>query len=463
MFLRPWAMATPILVLLVALPLLRPLRHPGADSVSDDEAARLATMAAVCEHRRLSLEGLDLGPGVPLPSSELIRSHGHIYSSQPPMMAILLAGPYWILGKFHLTLRSSPILTVYLLTLIGVTLPVAAAGGLIYKMGRLFQLPRPLRCALAMAVIFSTGLISYAVVLNSHAPAAVLVLGSAATLIYVANARKPRRNIWWLAAGGTCAGLAMALDPPAAVFPIPFMLAIFAMRWPIVRRSAAAALFLAGIAPPLYLHLAFNYPITGDWKPALLHSELVLARTGSRAALASWGSVGADLAPVTQPTSDTDIDQPPLVGWQLLQRPALRLGGAIFGNHGLLSHFPIALIGLLGLASVLHRHWPGCAKALALASVLGAAVIVISYALAPTDPSETMFGNPWFVVFLPLILFWTGAWLRAPHRPLTWAAAALLLAFSAAVSLIGTTDPLPRGGYDQYTAAAAAHRLFVPH
>jgi hypothetical protein len=379
------------------------------------------------------------------------------------MMAVLLAGPYWILGKFHLTLRSSPILAVYLLTLIGVTLPVAASGGLIYKMGRVFQLPRPLRCALAMVVVFSSGLISYAVVLNSHALAAVFVLGSAATLIHVANARKPRRNIWWLAAGGACAGLAMALDPPAAAFPIPFLLAIFTMRWPIVRRSAAAALFAAGVAPPLYLHLAFNYPITGDWKPALLHSELTLTRTGSRAALAGWGSVGADLAPVPPPTAAGDTDQTPVVGWAVLQRPALRLGGAIFGDQGLLSHFPIVLIGLLGVGAVLRRHWPGSAKALAMASLLGAAMIVIGYSLAPSDPADAMFGNPWFVVFLPLIVFWGGNWLRSRHRAPAWAAAGLLLVFSAAVSVIGATDPLPRGGYDQYTALAAAHRLFAAH
>src|SRR5271170_5887144 len=175
MYVRPWALAVPILVLLVALPLLRPLRHPDANEVSDDEAARLATIAAVAEHHSLSLEGLDLGPGVPLPTTGLIRSHGRIFSNQPPTMAVLLAGVCWILGKFHLTLRSSPVLTPYLLTLIGVTLPVAGAAGLIYKMSRMFELRRPLRCAFAAIVVFGSGLISYAVVLNAHAPAAALV------------------------------------------------------------------------------------------------------------------------------------------------------------------------------------------------------------------------------------------------------------------------------------------------
>jgi len=63
-------------------------------------------------------------------------------------------------------------------------------------------------------------------------------------------------------------------------------------------------------------------------------------------------------------------------------------------------------------------------------------------------------------VFLPILLFWAGAWLRRPHRPLIWAAAALLLAFSIIVSLIGTTDPMPRDGYNGYTALAAWHNMF---
>ena len=73
-----------------------------------------------------------------------------------------------------------------------------------------------------------------------------------------------------------------------------------------------------------------------------------------------------------------------------------------------------------------------------------------------------MFANRWFVVFLPLTLFWCGAWVRRRHHWAVWTGAAGLLIFSIAVSLIGATDPLPRGGYDSYTAAAAWHRLRDP-
>ena len=457
---RPWALASPILVLLLALPLLRPLRHPDANQVSDDEAARLATIAAAVEHHSLSLEGLDLGSGVPLPDTGLIRAHGHIYSRQPPVMAVLLSGPYWVMSRWHLTLRESPILAPYLLTLFGVTIPVALAAGLIYKMGRVFELRRQVRCALAAAVVFGSGMFSYAVVLNPHASAAALVLGSAGALIYVANSRKPRRNIWWLIAAGGCAGLAMTLDPPAAVFPIPLMLTIFAMRWPIVRRTAGAALFALGVVPPVYLHLALNFPITGDWKPALLHRELEVSRTGDSAKMATWSSVGEALAPAGRPDLDPDDDLPLVTGWHAWVRPVTRLIGCLFGAPGLLTPFPGLIVGGLGMVGVLRGNWPGPIRAVAISSAVGAILIMLAYSLTWADVRGAMFANRWFVAFLPLTLFWAGGWIRREHHYLQWTAACVLLIFSVGVGVVGATDPLPRDGYDQYTAAAAAQKLF---
>jgi hypothetical protein len=459
---RPWALASPILILLVALPLLRPLRHPDANEVSDDEAARLATIAAVVDHHSLSLEGLDLGPGVPLPDTGLIRSRGHIFSRQPPMMAVLLAGPYWLMSRAHLTLRAAPTLAPFLLTLFGVTIPVALAAGLLYKMARVFELRRPIRCLLAAAVVFGSGMFSYAVVLNPHAPAAALVLGAVGALIYVANSRKPRRNIWWLIASGACAGLALTLDPPAAVFPIPLILTIFVMRWPIVRRTAGAALFLLGLVPPVYFNLALNFPVTGDWKPALMHRELEVSRTGDTARLATWSSVSDALAPAGRPDLDPDDNLPLLSGWRAWLRPVSRLIGCLFGQHGLLTHFPILIIAALGLFGVLRGNWPGPTKAVALTTAVGAVLIVLAYSLTWADVRGAMFANRWFIAFLPLAVFWSGAWLRHEHYLLGWSAACLLLIFSVCVSILGATDPLPRNGYDHYTAAAAAQHLFGP-
>src|SRR5438270_12518958 len=83
---RPWALAGPILVLLITLPLLRPIRHPG--EIGEDETARLATVRALVETHSLALdERRDLLP------RHVLRINDQIYSDRPPVMAILLAAP----------------------------------------------------------------------------------------------------------------------------------------------------------------------------------------------------------------------------------------------------------------------------------------------------------------------------------------------------------------------------------
>src|SRR5215208_2617665 len=81
---RPWGLLGPILVLLVRLPMLRPLRHPG--EMSPDEAARLATVQTLVEHRQLSVKGLEV------PDAEVVIRANQPYSDQPPVFAIMLAG-----------------------------------------------------------------------------------------------------------------------------------------------------------------------------------------------------------------------------------------------------------------------------------------------------------------------------------------------------------------------------------
>src|ERR671917_487186 len=56
---RPWALLGPVVVLIIALPLLRPLRHPDPRAISDDETARLATVQAVVDHGTLAIDRTD--------------------------------------------------------------------------------------------------------------------------------------------------------------------------------------------------------------------------------------------------------------------------------------------------------------------------------------------------------------------------------------------------------------------
>src|SRR5512133_2942209 len=84
---RPWALAVPTLVLLICLPLLRPLRHPGADEMSEGEKSRLATVQAMVER---GTPAIDRSSPWLRNTTDRIKVNGRTYSDQPPMMALLL-------------------------------------------------------------------------------------------------------------------------------------------------------------------------------------------------------------------------------------------------------------------------------------------------------------------------------------------------------------------------------------
>ncbi len=451
---RPWALSSPILILLICLPLLRPLRHPDPRDISADENARLATVQALVEHGTLALDDTMKR----LPAQTIRGADGRIYSDQPPVMAVLLSGSYWAMHRQGLTLDDNPILVPYLLTIIAVTLPVAGAAGLAYRMGRLFELRRPIRAALGAAVVLGSGLLSYGVVLNAHAPAAVLVMCAAACFVHLAIAKKSVRSAWLITAG-LSAALAATLEPAAAVFAVLLAAVPLAMRWRPMMRLAGVLLYALGMSAPLLLHGYLTRPITGDLLPGMFHPELASAHEATFRA--PFVADSAFDFPSDADSGEFASDQ--TASW--LSRAfsdAARVFGALVGAHGLFSHFPILILGVLGVGAIMHRHWPTATKVLAAATVAGGGAVVITFATATPAHTGSMFAARWFVVFLPLLLFWSGAWLRRNHHPLAWGGAALLLLFSVTVSLLGATNPFPRDGYDRYTAAEALQELLRP-
>src|SRR5688572_11379165 len=117
---RPWALSAPVLILLICLPLLRPLRHPDPRSISDDELARLATIQAIVEQDTLAIDQTSF-----IHTKDKIEVGEHLYASQPPVMAALLSSIYQIIYSMGLRLDDNPVVVPYLLTLLGVTVPVA--------------------------------------------------------------------------------------------------------------------------------------------------------------------------------------------------------------------------------------------------------------------------------------------------------------------------------------------------
>lgn len=451
---RPWALLGPIVVLIIALPLLRPLRHPDPGAISDEELARLATVQAIVEHKTLAIDQTDF-------VSTHLRTtrNDHFYSDQPPVMSVLLAPSYWAMRKAGVDFAKRPDLAMYLLTLIGVTIPVAAASGLLYRMGRLFELRRPWRATLGLVTVLASGLISYATVLNAHAPAAALVLCAAACLIHVSITNKRLHGSVWLALSGLCGALAATIDPPAIVFLALLPAVIFALRWTILQRFGGFAVYVVGATLPLLLHGWLSSDIPGN-------GFRIHGPAGNDSVFSFLNPDSCTIGPAYDVYA-FDEDEPAGF-WSNLAVTGHRLLAALVGGHGLLSHFPIVILGIAGVTMVMHRHWAWTTKVLASVTLSGAVLLLGLFIARRPDWHGAMFASRWFIVFLPLVVFWTGAWLRRRHNRIAWVVAAALLAFSMTASILGATGPLPKQGFvaddgsERYTVAGALQNLIHP-
>ena len=421
-YVRPWGLAVPVLVLIVSLPLLRPLRHPEPTNMSDNELARMATIQAIVEHQTLCIDHSSLRPSPDMlirirPQPD--RRGDYTYSKQPPVLAAILAAPYWVMHRFGLTFDKNMAGTCYVLTLLGAALPVAMAAGLVYRLGRLFELRRQWRVLLSFAAIFGSGLLSYATVINTHAPAAALILGTCGALFHAGMARSRSHAHSWLVLAGLSAGLAAMIDFSALAFLLMLSLVILAMRWPIASRVGGVAWYVFGALPPLALHATLMLPITADLRPGFLHTELLVIS-----------------APASQPTTSPDEDEEDETP-SLFVRAVTRTADGLVGSHGLLTHFPVLLLGVAGIPVVLRRNWPAATKTMAAVSLIGAVLIIGAYVLLAPRWDLPMFSVRWFIPFLPLLIFWSGVWLRRKHHPVVWVVAGVLLFFSVLVTLIG--------------------------
>ncbi len=436
---RPWALSSPILVLLICLPLLRPLRHPDPRQMGEQELGRVAMIQSFAEHGTAAIEQSTYQPLV-----QRRMVNGHIYSTQPPMQSLLMAGPYQIMRRLGLTLEDNSTLVLYLLTLFGITLPAALSAGLIYRMGRLFELRRQLRACLGAVVVLAGGLLSYGVAINGAAPAGTLLLASAACLTHLISVPRPKRAAAWLAVSGMLAALAGTVEPAALIFLPLFALVMLFMRWGWRMRAGGLGLYLLGALPPLFLNATLVLPMGGSWLP---QQPSLVELSGPVSAQA----VFYDEEDV--PTRSVWLDMGSYIGRTL---------ETLLGAHGLLSHYPMIILGLIGMSAILHRHWPGSIKMLAGATLLGGIWIILSLAQRDSERGELGFAQPQFSLFVPLSLFWIGAWLRKGHRPVSWVLAGLLLGVSLTLSVIGASDPMPRDGYGGYSAATALRQWINP-
>ena len=405
--------------------MLQPLRHP-TDALRLPEQQQLLSM--VRENARGRWQVSD---SPPISVRALVEPSA--------TFALLLAGPARAMQAFGLDWDEHATLMTYLLIALGVTLPAALSAGLVYRMARLFELSRPHRAALGLLCVAASGLISYATTLNPHALAAALVIASSTSVLHALRAVSARRGVGWALPAGFAAMLAASLDvsslPIAVLMPLVFL--AWRVSWS--ARLVAVGLFVLGALPPMALHRS-------------LHAGAVTAPLDELVAQ-------PPIYRVDESSDDLESGWAPWLAYH-----ADRMVTATVGQHGLLSHFPLLLWGGVGTLMLMHRHWPEALKWLAGATFIAATVAAVAVVLSRQDFADAAYATRWFIAFSPLLLFWSGAWLRKPHGRLAWTLVTLAAMFSVTAGMIGAARPMPPGGYREgFTAAAALDQLIHPN
>ena len=203
-------------------------------------------------------------------SIDIVRHRGrdgceHYYSSKPPLLATLLAGPCWLLQQTTgATLADRPFYMVRLLLLLTNVLPLALYFLLLARLIERYGRTDWGRLYVLVAACFGTLLTTFAVTLNNHLIAAV----SAAVAVSVALPIWQGEDRRWrsFALAGFFAAFTAANELPA--LSLTAVLAA-ALSWCSLRRTLLA--FLPAAAVVAVAAFGTTYLAHGTWSPPYAH------------------------------------------------------------------------------------------------------------------------------------------------------------------------------------------------
>lgn len=452
---RPWALFAPVLVLVLCVPLLRPLRQPDAAQLGERERGSLAMVQSMVEGHTLRIDRTIFART----PAQFRGPDGGAYANVPPMQAALAAPVYWAMRKWGLNFAGDQVMVRYLLVLLCVTLPLALSAGLVYRLGRLFELARPVRVGMALLVTLPTGMLVYAVSFAPHAQAAVLLLAAVTCISHVAVSRAPRKSIGWLVVAGAFAALAACLHQSALLLLVLLPVVVIWMRWSSRMRLGGVLLYALGALAILGVNSWLLFQMTQELH--ILPPSQVAPAAGLSAAT-HLAVVRGEAATRPRPEMiDEDDGEQGVVErfWTPTAAWIGRVLNGVLGEEGILSHYPAIALGVLGASLALRRHWAETTKAMAGVTLLAAAILLAGNWIWSDVGTRDVYGPGWIAPVLPLVMLWCGAWLRPGHRGQSWILAGAACALSLAIVLAGMLDLPPASGYHGYSFAEAVLRM----
>ena len=353
--------------------------------LSGNDRSRWLTIRALVEHGTFAIDTLVVEPG--WDTLDAVAHHDssgrlRLYSSKPPFLSVLCAGPYWLLHRITgWTLLDHPFemgrLLMVLYGLVPLALTILFTCRLIDAIGTTDWG----RIWAASLIACGTMLSTFAVVLTNHVPAAACTAASAWLLYRI---RCDGLRSWWaFGLAGLCAGLAAAAELPALAWCVAVLalLAASDLRRTLLA-SFPAAMLVAALA------LGTNWLAHGSLFPPYAHrtgviapaSNLAIAPTEtSSTPSANWYdysltlSNGRVLTSYWRNPKGIDRGEPSQLtyAWH-----------ALAGHHGIVSLTPAWLLvipGLWRLGSVRRRHARTGEREIAMAIGGVSAVVILFY------------------------------------------------------------------------------------
>jgi glycosyltransferase involved in cell wall biosynthesis len=352
--------------------------------LSANDRSRWLTIRSLVERGRFEIDDLVTEPGwdtIDAVAHPDASGHMRLYSSKPPLLSVLCAGPYWLLARMTgWTLGDHPfemgrmLMVLYglvpLLVTIFFTCRVVDRIGTT-DWGRIYA---------AAIIACGTFLTTFAVVLTNHLPAAACTAASG-WLLYRIRCEGLRSWGAFAIAGGTAA-LAAAFDLPALAWCAAVLGLLAAAD---LRRGLFAAVPAAAVVA--CVALGTNWLAHGTALPPYAHRAASAAAGGQANNWYDYSITlpnGRVLESYWRNPKGQDRGEPSAAryAWH-----------ALVGHHGIVSLTPAWLLvipGLMGLAS--RRNGQAARqREIALAIAVVSAVVIIFYLARP--PIDRNYGG----------------------------------------------------------------------
>ena len=358
--------------------------------LSANDRSRWLAVRALAERGEFAIDGLVTEPGwdtIDAVAHADASGRLRLYSSKPPLLSVLCAGPYWLLMQgTGWTLGDHPfemgrmLMVLYglvplLLTILFTCRLIEAVGTTDW--GRLWS---------AAVIACGTLLTTFAVVFTNHLPAAACTAASAWLLHRI---RCDGLRSWRaFAAGGGLAALAAAFELPALAWCAAVLALLAATD---LRRGLLAALPAALVVAAAAL--GTNWLAHGTPLPPYAHRAVATAAAADAAKVGNdnWYDYeitlpnGRVLESYWRNPRGIDRGEP---------SAATYAWHALLGHHGIFSLTPAWLLtipGLVCLASSRRRHGRHGQREIALAIALVSAVVIAFYLARP--PLDRNYGG----------------------------------------------------------------------